>query len=404
MNLDYFTRKQELLLNKLDITYIREKYFDILSCEDRLIALIGSRGVGKTTVIFQYLKSLNTDKLYLTGDDIEFTNSKLYDIVDEFYSLGGRVVAIDEVHKYKNWSQEMKNIYDSFPDLKIRISGSSMLNILYEKYDLSRRIVIHKMQTLSFREYLEIEKNIKLPSFSLNEILSNSNTISKELVFKYEDLYGHFKKYLKYGVYPFYLEGVNSFDNKLFNALDKIIYEDIPSLNKIDYSQVSVFQKLIFYVVSSKVPFTVNLAALAREFGITEPTLYTYMDILDKTDIFKPMRKFSTKLSKKPQKLLFSNTNILYSYSDKFNIEADIGTIRETFFTSCFDNIFYSDIGDFKVDDFIFEVGGKNKKFTQIKDIENSFLVVDIDFTTTDKKIPLWLFSFVDDKIKVKDE
>ena len=397
MNLDYFTRKQELLLNKLDTTYVRDKYFNILSCDDRLIALIGSRGVGKTTVIFQYLKSLNTDKLYLTGDDIEFTNSKLYDIVAEFYSLGGRVVAIDEVHKYKNWSQEIKNIYDSFPDLKIRISGSSMLNILYEKYDLSRRVVIHKMQTLSFREYLEIEKNIKLPSFSLNEILSNSNTISKELVFKYEDLYGHFKKYLKYGVYPFYLEGIHSFDNKLFNALDKIIYEDIPSLNKIDYSQVSVFQKLIFYVVSSKVPFTVNLAALAREFGITEPTLYTYMDILDKTDIFKPMRKFSTKLSKKPQKLLFSNTNILYSYSDEFNIEADIGTIRETFFTSCFDSIFYSDIGDFKVGDFIFEVGGKNKKFTQIKDIQNSFLAVDVDFTTTNKKIPLWLFGLLKD-------
>lgn len=395
MSLDYFTRKQALLLGKLETDYVRKRYFDILHSKDRLIALIGSRGVGKTTVLFQYLKSLKEETLYLTGDDVEFTNTRLYDIVDEFYALGGRIVAIDEVHKYKNWSQEVKNIYDSFPDLVIRITGSSMLNILYEKYDLSRRVVIYTMQILSFREFLEIEKNIELPIYPLEEVLDNATGISKELVFEHEDLYGYFKKYLKYGAYPFYLEGGESFDNKLFNALDKIIYEDIPSLNKIDYTQVSVFQKLIYYVVSARKPFAVNLAALSREFGISEPTLYSYMDILDKTEIFKPMKKFSVKLSKKPQKLLFANTNILYSYSHKFNIEVDMGTARETFFTSCFDAIFYSDIGDFKVGDSIFEVGGKNKTFRQIKDIKNSFLVIDTDFSATAKKIPLWLFGFL---------
>ncbi|MEA1916589.1 MAG: hypothetical protein U9N42_03555 [Campylobacterota bacterium] len=147
--------------------------------------------------------------------------------------------------------------------------------------------------------------------------------------------------------------------------------------------------------MSSKKPFSVNLAALSREFGVSEPTLYTYMDILDKTNIFKSMKKFSVKLSRKPQKLLFSNTNILYSYSNKFNIEVDVGAVRETFFINCFDNIFYSDVGDFKVGDYLFEVGGKSKKFTQIKDIENSFLAVDIDFSTTNNKIPLWLFGFL---------
>lgn len=395
MSLDYFVKKQARLLGKLDTTYVRKKYFDLLKSDDRLIALVGSRGVGKTTVLLQYLKSLEKESLYLTGDDVEFTNTKLYSIVDEFYTLGGRVVAIDEVHKYKNWSQEIKNIYDSFPDLVIRITGSSMLNILYEKYDLSRRVAIYKMTTLSFREFLEIEKDIKLPIYPLEELLANATEFSKALVFEYEDLYAYFKKYLKYGAYPFYLEGVEHFDNKLFNALDKIIYEDIPSLNKIEYAQVSVFQKLIYYVVSSRKPFTVNLAALSREFGVSEPTLYHYMDILDKTEIFKPMKKFSKKLSKKPQKLLFSNTNILYSYSHKFNIEVDIGTARETFFAGCFDAVFYSDIGDFKVGDYIFEVGGKNKTFRQIKDVENSFLVIDTDFSPTAQKIPLWLFGFL---------
>jgi len=392
MNIDYFTRKQELLLAKLDIKYIRSKYFAILKSDERLIGLIGSRGVGKTTVLLQYLKELEQKSLYITGDDIEFTSTKIYNLVDEFYALGGRVVAIDEVHQYKNWAREIKNIYDSFPDLIIRISGSSMLNILYEKYDLSRRIILYKMETLSFKEYFELENNIKIPNYTLDDILTNASKISKDLVFKYPNLYSSFKSYLQYGAYPFYLESKDGFSQKLFNAQDKIIHEDIPSLNKIDYTHISVFQKLIYLVVSAKKPFLVNIASLSREFGITEPTLYTYLEILDKTGIFKSMRKYSKKISKKPQKLLFSNTNILYSYSKKFDLEVEIGTLRETFFVNCFENIFYSDIGDFKVGEYIFEVGGKSKSFSQIKDVSNSYLAVDIDFTTNDKKIPLWMF------------
>ena len=395
MNIDYFTRKQELLLSKLDTSYIREKYFHILNSNERLVGLIGARGVGKTTLLFQYINASTSKALYMTGDDIEFTNSKIYNLVDEFYTLGGRIVVIDEVHKYKNWAQEVKNIYDSFPDLTIRISGSSMLNILYEKYDLSRRLVIHTMPVLSFKEYLEITKSIKLPSYTFEEILTNSSAISKELVFAHEDLYAHFKDYLKYGAYPFYLEGLESFNQKLYNALDKIIHEDIPSLNKIDYSHISIFEKLIFFVVSSNKPFSINVASLAREFGVSEPTLYTYLEILDNTSIFKSMRKKSQKISKKPQKLLFSNTNILYAYANKINLELDIGVVRETYFVNCFKNIYYSDIGDFIVDNKIFEVGGKNKSFSQVKDLENSYLAIDIDFSSNNKKIPLWLFSFI---------
>jgi len=371
------------------------EYFDILNSEDRLIALIGARGVGKTTLLFQYIKENKNSSLYMSGDDIVFTNSKIYDLVDEFYTLGGKVVVIDEVHKYTNWSQEIKNIYDSFPDLIIRVSGSSMLNILYEKYDLSRRLVVQNMLTLSFKEYFELTKDVKLSSYSLEDILTNSSSISKELVFEYDDLYLEFKNYLKYGAYPFYMEGTNSFNDKLYNALDKIIYEDIPSLNKIEYAHISIFEKLIFFVVSSNKPFNVNVASLAREFGVSEPTLYTYLEILDNTGIFKSMRKKSKKISKKPQKLLFANTNILYAYANKIDLELDIGVVRETYFVNSFKNIYYSDVGDFKVDDFIFEVGGKNKSFSQIKDLDNSYLVIDIDFTTNDKKIPLWLFGFL---------
>ncbi len=395
MNIDYFTRKQEIILAKVETRYVREKYFDLLHKDERLVGLVGARGVGKTTLLLQYIKSSSSKCLYVSGDDIAFTNSKIYDLVDEFYALGGRVVVIDEVHKYRNWVQEVKNIYDTFADLTIRVSGSSMLNILYEKYDLSRRLVVHEMPTLSFKEYFEITKNIKLPNYSLEEILHNSSSISKELVFKYDDLYAHFKNYLIYGAYPFYLEGVESFNEKLYNALDKIIHEDIPSLNKIEYAHLVVFEKLIFFVLSSNKPFNVNVASLAREFGVSEPTLYTYLEILDKTGIFKSMRKKSKKMSKKPQKLLFSNTNILNAYAKKIDLELNIGVVRETYFVNCFQNIYYSDIGDFQVDKYVFEVGGKNKSFSQIKDINHSYLVVDIDFTSNDKKVPLWLFGFL---------
>jgi len=395
MNIDYFTRKQALLLSKISTQYIRMKYFNILKSKEKLIGIIGSRGVGKTTVLFQYIKMSNSSCLYMSGDDIEFTNTTLYELVDEFYALGGRVVVVDEVHKYKNWAQEIKNIYDSFPDLLIRISGSSMLNILYEKYDLSRRLVIHEMPTLSFREYLEITKDITLDVYTLDHILNNASTISKTLVFEHEDLYGHFKNYLKHGAYPFYLEGLESFNDKLYNALDKIIHEDIPSLNKIDYAHISVFEKLIFFVVSANKPYSVNVAALAREFGVSEPTLYTYLQILDNTGIFKSMRKQSKKISRKPQKLLFSNTNILNAYADKIDLELDMGVVRETFFVNNFNTIYYSDIGDFKVEDILFEIGGKNKSFSQIKDLKNSYLAIDTDFTSNDKKIPLWLFGFL---------
>ena len=395
MNIEYFTRKQELILSKIEISFIRKNYFDILNSSERLIGLIGSRGVGKTTLLFQYIKANSAKCLYMSGDDIEFTNSKIYTLVDEFYALGGRVVVIDEVHRYSNWAQEIKNIYDSFPDLIIRVSGSSMLNILYEKYDLSRRLVLQTLPVLSFREYLQIVKGISFESYTLERILKEGVILSKELVFKHEDLYGHFKEYMKYGAYPFFLEGRGSFDQKLYNALEKIIHEDIPSLNKIDYSHISTFQKLIYFVVSSNKPFSVNVASLSREFGVSEPTLYTYLEILDKTAIFKSMRKKSTKISKKPQKLLFANTNILSAYANKINLDLDVGVLRETFFVNCFENIFYSDIGDFQVDEYIFEVGGKNKSFKQVKDFENSFLAIDIDFSSNDKKIPLWLFGFL---------
>jgi len=392
MDINYFLRKQNLLISQVSI---RTDYMAYLDEDEKLIGIIGSRGVGKTTLLLQYLKSSSAKYLYFSADDVVFQDIRLYDLVDEAYSLGRKLIVIDEIHKYQNWAGEVKNIYDSFPDIRIRLSGSSMINILFEKYDLSRRLLLHKVPHLSFREFLSMQKNVYFAPLSLDEILSDAESISSHLVFEHDDLYGLFREYLQYGAYPFFIEGKKYFATKLFQALDKVINEDIPSLNRIEYAHLIVFKKLIYRLVESKKPFQVNMARLSREFGISEPTLYTYFEILEKSHIFTPIKKFSKKLSKKPEKILFSNTNILYSYADEFDKEVEIGTVRETFFVNCFDTIFYSDVGDFRVGEMIFEVGGKGKGFNQIKDIANSFVVSDIDYTVDNRRIPLWMFGFL---------
>jgi len=393
----YIQNKQIRLVAATSLDFIRKKYLDKLVSKNRLVGLIGQRGVGKTTLLLQYVKShfKATEYLYFSADDVYIINSSIYDIATEFVRLGGKVIIIDEIHKYKNWAQELKSIYDSFPNLLIRFSGSSMLNILHEKYDLSRRAVIADVSPLSFREYLVLSESIIVPTLTLDEILSNATELSSTLALENPTLYKHFLRYLHIGFYPFFIEDEIEYKNKLFQALDKVISEDIPSLHKLDYTHLSIFRKFIAKLIYAKVPFRVNITALCKEFGISHPTLATYLKILEETKIIRPVRKFSTKVSKKPEKLLFSNTNILYTYADEFGIEADIGTVRETFFVSCFPHIYYSDRGDFKVDGYIFEIGGKNKSFKQIQNIPNSFVVTDTDYTMETNKIPLWLFGLL---------
>ncbi len=394
----YIRNKQTRIIKSISLDFIRDSYVEKLISPNRLVGLVGQRGVGKTTLLLQYLK-MNfkvVEYLYFSADDIYIVNSSIYDIATEFVRLGGKVIVIDEIHKYKNWAIELKSIYDSFPELIVRFSGSSMLNILNEKYDLSRRCVVAYVKPLNFREYLKLSQNIEVPALTFEEILTNYMELSSSLALENPTLYKSFLKYLQIGFYPFFIEDEVEYKNKLFNALDKIIAEDIPSLNKIDYTHLSIFKKFIAKLIYAKVPYQVNITELSKEFGISHPTLSTYLNILEATKIIKPIRKYSTKVSKKPEKLLFSNTNILYTYADEFGIEVDIGTVRETFFASVFENIYYSDIGDFRVDKYIFEIGGRNKSFKQIKDVKNSFVVVDTDYTMEENKIPLWLFGLIE--------
>jgi len=390
-------KQRKLIAYAKKIKYTRNE-FNFINSKERLIALIGPRGVGKTTLLLQFLQQYTIDEaLYFTADDISIANFGIVAIVEEFYSLGGRVVVIDEVHMFKEWAGHIKNIYDFMPDLTIRVSGSSMLNILMQSHDLSRRMVVKELKKLSFKEYLEINNNISLESYTFEEILTKSSNISFELVQQYPTLFKQFKDYLQIGCYPYFTQSsdIETYQSSIFNSIEKIIYEDIPSTNKIKFENLIVFKKLMYKLIEARVPFQVKIDSLAKELGISEPTLYTYLEILNKTGIFNPIYKFSSKQTKKPAKLFFKNTNILYALSSSLHIPIEMGTVRETYFVNCFNNAYYSDIGDFKVNNYIFEIGSKNKTFSQVKDIENSFLAVDIDFTSNNKKIPLWLFSFL---------
>ncbi|MCD6273958.1 MAG: ATP-binding protein [Deltaproteobacteria bacterium] len=395
--LNYFRNKQARIVQFIPDAFVRWKYMQKLVSTNRLVGLIGQRGVGKTTLLLQYLKQnfKVNEFLYFSADDIYIADTKLYDIADAFARLGGKVLAIDEIHKYGNWAQEIKTIYDSFPEMLIRFSGSSMLSLLYEKYDLSRRCVAAYMDTLSFNEYLDLSRGCKLPVLPLEEILNRGSEISLDLALSQSNIYSDFKDYLKYGAYPFFMEDKDEFKNKLFNALQKIINEDIPSCHKMDYLQTRIFKKLIAKLIESRVPYKVNVSKLSLELGITHPTLSIYLDMLKDSKIFHPIKKYSTRISRKPAKLLFDNTNILHAYADEFGMDVEVGTIRETFFASCFSDIYYSDIGNFRVKDTFFEIGGRNKTFQQIKDVQKSFLVIDIDYTTDVRKIPLWLFGMI---------
>jgi predicted AAA+ superfamily ATPase len=395
--LKYFRNKQARIVQPISNDFVRKKIMKVLLSPNRLVGLIGQRGVGKTTLLLQYLKTnfQFSEFLYFSADDIYINDTTLYDIADEFVRFDGKVLVIDEIHKYKNWAQELKNIYDSFPELIVRFSGSSMLNLLHEKYDLSRRCVTVQMETLTFAEYLKLSKKLVLPALSLADITERGSELSLDLALTHSNLYSDFQDYLKFGAYPFFMEDKNTFKNKLFNALEKIINEDIPSCNKISYEQIFVFKRLIGKLIESRVPYKVNMAKLSLELGITHPTLSVYLSMLKDSKILHPIKKYSVKMSKKPEKLLFNNTNILYAYGDEFGVEVNIGTARETFFANCFSDIFYSDIGDFRVKDLIFEIGGKSKTFKQIKDVKNSFLVIDTDYTTESRKIPLWLFGLI---------
>ena len=386
---------QREFIKRTTTTYKRYLFKEV-NFQNRLIGIIGARGVGKTTFLIQHFNEsplLFQEKLYVSADVIGVNS--LFDIAFQFYKEGGKLLIFDEIHKYNNFEQELKNIYDML-DLKVIFSGSSALKLDHAKGDLSRRVMMYEMQGLSFREFLEIKNGIVLPILELETLLSNHVNISNELLLEF-DLYSEWKSYLKYGYYPFYFENREDYLIKLMHTVNTVIESDIPSIFSMEYSNVVLLKKLVTLVCESN-PYKPNMKTLLEKMEMKSDynRLYKYLYYLHKGKIITLVgaNTRGDNIFSKPEKIYLNNTNLHYAYCN----QAEIGTIREVFFRAM---LFKHELtvpqkGDFFLNSkYLFEIGGKNKGFKQIKDIENSFVVADDIEIGSGSKVPLWLFGFL---------
>lgn len=366
----------------------------------RLISVRGSRGTGKTTLFLQHIKktfSNNLNKvLYVNLDNIYFSNNTLVELAEKFASRGGTHLFIDEVHKYENWSKEIKNLYDDFPELHIAFTGSSLLEILNGRADLSRRTLVYELTGLSFREYLSLIKAHDFPIFTLEEILKNNEQISAEIASKIKP-FEFFDDYLSFGYYPYFLEGKDDYFNRLNETLNMILEVELPMLRGLEIAYIPRIKKLLA-VIGESAPFIPNITQLAAKIGISRQTLLIYLKYLEDAKLINQLYKKSHGLSvlEKPEKILMENTNLI----ELFNGEnANTGSRRETFVLNQLlhsHKVDFSEESDFFVDSkYTFEVGGKNKKRKQIQEIPDSYIIADDIEFGTDRRIPIWLLGFM---------
>ena len=387
-------RYQDRFLKSFDITY-RRYLFKEIDFDDKMIAVFGARGVGKTTMLFQYLQDLqkeNKEALYISLDYPFLSGVDLIEIVESFVEDGGEYLLLDEVHRYKDFSSYLKTIYDLF-DIKVIFTGSSATSILNAKSDLSRRVTLYNLYGFSFREYLEVKFSIALESYTLESLLESHEEIAKTIKI---DILKEFKTYLKTGYYPFYTQKQSSYLQNLLNTINLTIDLDLTSLGLIEQKYTYKLKKLLEVICESK-PFEVNYTKIAALAEISRVKLYDYISYLSDGQMLLLVDEASAGLKKinKPTKIYFNNTNLLYAYCEN----SEIGTRRETFFANQLSQQYRLHIpkkGDFLVEEkYLFEIGGKNKSFKQIADISNSFVAADDIEVGSGNKIPLWLFGFL---------
>lgn len=380
-------QKFETLLQHTPTEFKRYLY-DTVAWDSRMIGIIGPRGVGKTTLVLQYIKEhLDTKKaIYVSADDLYFSENRLFDLADTFYKNAGEFFFIDEIHKYLEWSRELKNMYDSFPNLKIVFTGSSVLDILKGSADLSRRAIIYTLQGLSFREYLKLYHGYDVGVQSLEQIIKNEFKLAN-----IEHPLPLFNDYLKRGYYPFGLE--NEFDIRLGQIMVQTLEIDIPQYANLNVGTARKLKRLLT-IIAESVPFKPNFTKISEIIGVSRNSLDDYFSYMEKAGLIAQLRNKTSGIRGlgKVDKVYLDNTNTVYNLvGDK----ANIGNIRETFFFNQMrlkNEVISSDKADFVIDDYIFEIGGKNKKKTQIENDGKSFLVKDdIEYGYLNV-LPLWSF------------
>lgn len=387
-------------LSLTTIVFIRS-LMDEINWEARMIGIKGARGVGKTTLMLQYIKKHfehDPAVLYVSLDDIWFSDNKLTDLADRFVKQGGKLLFLDEVHKYPGWSRELKNIYDDLPELKIVFTGSSLLEILNARADLSRRAIIYRMQGLSFREYLNFELGLKLIPHSLDEVLHNHLKISAEVTSAIKPL-KYFSLYLRYGYYPFYKEIPELYYIRLGEIINMIIEIELPLLRGVDVSYSSKLKQMLL-IISESAPFIPNISKLSERTGINRNTFISYLNFLCEAGLLQNLYRDSRGITRlqKPEKIFLENTNIAFALGNGL---PEKGNIRETFFAnqlSYSHSLTIPENGDFLADNSrTFEIGGRGKDNKQLNKatVNNGFIASDDIEFGNGNKIPLWMFGFL---------
>lgn len=377
------------LLNLTDTSYIRYLHDDI-NWSARMLGIIGPRGVGKTTMLLQHIKLHHSleDTLFVNADDLYFAEHKLFDLASVFYKNGGKHLFIDEVHKYQNWSKELKMIYDYFPDFQVVFTGSSILDIYKGNADLSRRALSYFLPGLSFREYIMLSKGIQILPYSLQDILNHK----VELPGVNHPL-PLFKEYLENGYYPFFSDP--GYDQRLRNIINLTVENDIPIYANMNVATTKKIRQLL-YVISQSVPFKPNFTKIGQLIGVHRNLITDFLYYLERVGIIAQLRNGTggIRLLGKIEKIYLDNTNLVYALAEN---KPDTGNIRETFFLSqmkVHHKVISSEKSDFEIDNYTFEIGGAGKQQKQIHGIENAYVVKDDIEYGYNNTIPLWHFGF----------
>ena len=368
--------------------------------EDKLIGIKGPRGCGKTTLLLQHIKqSFHGQELekvlYVSLDNIWFADNKILDLVDFHYNHGGTHIFIDEIHYEPKWQTMLKNMSDNYPGMYIVYTGSSMLEIDAHEGDLSRRQVMYEMRGLSFREYLEYEGVVKHERLTLEQLMGNHVEIAMDICSR-TNVLGCFNKYLREGYYPFYKAVRQGFDSRLLATVNQVIESDYPQIDDVTVATIRKTKKMLM-VLSECVPQLPNMSQLYRELETDRNNGLKMLRALERGGLLLLLGSKAKSINQlsRPDKIYINNPTLMYALSPR----ADIGSVRETFFMNQLSQsheLSYPKAGDFLVDGrYLFEVGGKGKTFSQIKDIPDSYLAVDDTEIGRGARIPLWLFGML---------
>lgn len=380
----------------------RRYLYDRVDWKAQAVCIMGPRGVGKTTLLLQHYYEAYRDVekcLYISADHVEVSGLGLFQIAKEYFQYGGEALIIDEIHKYPQWQFELKSILDTFKKKKVFVSGSSSLALQESKVDLSRRLVYYRLQGLSFREYLHLKEKFTVTGTTLDDIFSHHVALAGKISSGFPVL-KYFRQYLSTGYYPFFMEGEESYYSKLLNIIEKALYEDVAAMGNLKRSNILVLKKMLWLIAGSG-SFMVNIEKMSRDLQLSKEYVYSYLEYLQSAGLIYCLRPGGKgyHAARKPEKIFIQDPNLLGALHHQLMSQRDQGAIRETFFVNQLQGIAKitsSPQGDFLLNDkYTLEIGGKDKGFEQIKEVQDGYVAADRIEIGAGKKIPLYLFGML---------